>query len=195
MLRLFQADSCCESKRAQCPASSGCIHKDCGQLQQAFELIEVSIREDGSNPTLFLNSGKMLSIAGQHENAAGIFRDSLKRSQQIPKAWFCFGNYLREIKKVEEAKQACLNAVLLNPAHAGAESSLGALLTDGDELDEAGKLFSRLIEQAPNDVNLSINYGKFLSEKDEYVAVILQSQIALPFAPHSPDLRYESAAF
>ncbi len=82
----------------------GCIYKDRGQLQQAVELIEASIREDASNPIPFLNLGKILSIAGQHENAAGVFQESLKRNQQIPETWFCFGNALNEIEKTEEAK-------------------------------------------------------------------------------------------
>ena len=67
----------------------GCIYKDRGQPQQAIDLIQSSIREDDSNPIPFLNLGKILSIAGQHKNAAGIFQESLKRSQQIPETWFC----------------------------------------------------------------------------------------------------------
>ena len=84
----------------------GCIYKDRGQLQPAVELIQASIREDATNPIPFLNLGKILVIAGQHENAAGIFQESLKRNQQIPETWFCFGNALRKIEKREEAKQA-----------------------------------------------------------------------------------------
>ena len=58
----------------------GCIHKDRGQLQQSVELIQASIREDASNPIPFLNLGKILAIAGQHENASGICQESLKLS-------------------------------------------------------------------------------------------------------------------
>ena len=171
----------------------GCIYKDRGQLQQAVDLIQASIREDGSNPIPFLNLGKILSIAGQHENAAGIFQESLKRNQQIPETWFCFGNAIREIEKVEEAKQAYRNALQLNPAHSGAASNLGALLTDDGELEEAERLFLAAIAQAPNDVNIRINFGKLLSEKDDHAAAILQYQIALPFAPQSPELHYNFA--
>ena len=77
----------------------GCIYKDRGQLQQAVELIQASIREDASNPIPFLNLGKILAIADQHENAAGIFQESLKRNQKIPETWFFFGNALKEIVK------------------------------------------------------------------------------------------------
>ena len=171
----------------------GCIYKDRGQLQQAVELIQASIREDGSNPIPFLNLGKILAIAGQHENAAGVFQESLKRNQQIPETWFCFGNALKEIEKVEEAKQAYRNALQLNPAHAGAAGNLGSLLTDDGELKEAERLFVKALEQAPNDVNLRINYGKLLAEKDEHAASIVQYQIALPLAPQSPELHYNFA--
>ena len=172
----------------------GCISKDRGQLQQAVELIQASIREDDSNAIPFLNLGKILSIAGQHENAAGVFQESLKRSQQIPETWFCFANALREIDKAEEAKQAYRNTLQLNPAHTGAASNLGALLTDDGELDEAERLFLIAVEQAPKNVNLRINYGKLLSEKDEHAAAIVQYQIALPLAPQSPELHYNFAS-
>ncbi len=171
----------------------GCIYKDRGQLQQAVELIQASIREDGCNPIPFLNLGKILAIAGQHENAAGVFQESLKRSQQIPETWFCFANALREIEKIEEAKQAYRNALQLNPAHAGAASNLGALLTDNDELEEAEQLFSAALEHAPANVNLRINYGKLFAEKDEHTAAIVQYQIAVPLAPDLPELHYNLA--
>lgn len=171
----------------------GCIYKDRGQLQQAVELIQASIQVDGSNPTPFLNLGKILSIAGQHENAAGIFQESLKRNQQIPETWFCFANALREVEKIAESKQAYRNALQLNPAHAGAASNLGALLTDDGELEEAELLFVKAVDQYPNDVNLRINYGKLLAEKDEDDAALVQYQIALPLAPRSPELLYNFA--
>ncbi|WP_236069787.1 tetratricopeptide repeat protein [Prochlorococcus marinus] len=82
----------------------GCIYKDRGQLQQAVELIQASIREDASNPIPFFNLGKILAIAGQHENAVGVFQESLKRNQQIPETWFCFANALREIRENRGSK-------------------------------------------------------------------------------------------
>ena len=80
----------------------GCIYKDRGQIQQAIDLIRASIREDGSNPIPLLNLGKILTVAGQHENAAGALQESLKRNYQIPETWFCLGNALKEIKKAAE---------------------------------------------------------------------------------------------
>ena len=171
----------------------GCIHKDRGQLQEAVDLIQASIREDATNPIPLLNLGKILAVAGQHENAAVVLQESLKRSQKIPETWFCFGNALREIEKIEEAKHAYRNALQLYPAHAGAASNLGALLIDDVELEEAEQLFLKAVEQAPNNVNLRINYGKLLSEKDQHAAAIVQYQIALPLAPHSPELHYNFA--
>ena len=171
----------------------GCICKDRGQLQQAVELIQASIREDDNNPLPFLNLGKILAISGQHDNAALIFQESLKRSRQIPEVWFCFGNSLREISKVEDARQAYRNALQLNPAHAGAASNLGALLSDEGELDEAEGLLASSIEQAPSDMNLRINYGKLLAEKDEHAAAIVQYQVALAMAPDSFELLFNYA--
>ena len=79
-------------------------------------MIQASIQVDGVDLIPFLNLGKILEIAGQYENAAGIFQETLSRSQQVPETWFCFGHALREIEKVKEAKQAYQNALQLNPA-------------------------------------------------------------------------------
>ena len=67
----------------------GCIYKDRGQLKEAIDLIKASIRENDSNPIPYLNLGKILVEAGQHEDAAVIFQESLKRlwlQQQRPSA-------------------------------------------------------------------------------------------------------------
>lgn len=96
----------------------GCIYKDRGQLQQAAELIQASIREDDSNPIPFLNLGKILAIAGQHENAASALQESLKRHQEIPETWFCLGNVLMAIGKKQQAIQVYRIALQINPAYA-----------------------------------------------------------------------------
>ena len=171
----------------------GCIHKDRGQLQQAVDLIQASIREDSTNPIPFLNLGKILASAGQHEKAISVFQQSLKRHQQIPDTWFCFGNSLKSIGKIAEAKQAYLSALQLNPVHSGSLSNLVPLLTEKAEFEDAKQLFSTALEQSPNDVTLRINFGALLSQDNDYASAILQYQIALPFAPRSPELHYNFA--
>ena len=79
----------------------GCIYKDRGQLQTAVELIQSSIQEDASKPIPFLNLGKIFAISGQHENAAVIFQESLKRNQQILEQ--VLWQFLKVIKKKREA--------------------------------------------------------------------------------------------
>ncbi|CAE21986.1 TPR repeat:HAT (Half-A-TPR) repeat [Prochlorococcus marinus str. MIT 9313] len=172
----------------------GCIYKDRGNLQQAFDLIQASIREDDSTPIPFINLGNILVMVGQHEEAARIFQQSLQRNQQIPESWFCFGNALREIGNVQEAKQAYRNTLQLNAAHAGAASILGALLADEEKLDESEEIFSKAIEASPQDVNLRINYGKLLEDKYEYNAALEQYRFALLLAPESPELHLNFAS-
>ena len=70
---------------------------------------------------------------------------------------------------------------------------LWRLLTDDGELEEAEQLFSKAVEQSPNDVNLRINYGMLLAEKNEHTAAIVQYQIALPLAPQSPELHHTTS--
>ncbi len=171
----------------------GCLYKERGQLQQAVDLIQASIREDDSNPIPFLNLGKILAIAGQHENAVGVFEESLKRNEQIPETWLCFGNALREIEKTQEAIEAYRNTLQLNPAHGGAASNLGALLTDEDALEEAEEVLLKAIELNPQVANSRINYGRVLAKRGDHVSAIKQYQYALTLAPESPELLYNHA--
>ena len=78
----------------------------------------------------------------------------------------------------------------LNPAHAGAASSLGVLLTDDDEFEEAELVLFRAIEHNPEDVSLRINYGKLLSDKYEHDLATEQYKIVFVLATGSPDLLY-----
>ena len=172
----------------------GCIHKDRGQLQQAVDLIQASIREDDSNPIPFINLGNIFVIVGQHENAASIFQQSLQRNQQIPEAWFCLGNALRQIGSVQEAKQAFRNTLLLNDAHNDAASSLGALLADEENFDESEEVFTKAIEANPQAANLRINYGKLLEDKHEHKAALEQYRYALLLEPESPKLHLNMAS-
>jgi len=135
----------------------GCIHKDRGQLQQAVQLFQASIREDGSNPMPFLNLGKILSIAGQHQNAASAFQESLKRNTQIPETWYCFGNALREIREVEKARQAFQHALQLEPTHAGALEGLTRLYFQESDYSSVVDLLSPLAPVFPlNSVDLGV---------------------------------------
>ncbi len=65
---------------------------------------------------------------------------------------------------------------------------MGALLTDEGELDDAEEILAKSVEEAPRDVNLRINYGKLLADKNEQAKSIKQYEFALLLAPRSPEL-------
>lgn len=170
-----------------------CIYRDHGQLPQSVELILLSIREDPSNPNFFLSLGKILALAGQHLNAASVLQESLKRSEHIAETWFCFGNALMEIEKVHEANQAYRTALRLNPAHVGAASNFGALLTDAGHMDEAEEVFSQAFEHVPKDVNLIIDFCRLLAHKEDYCGAIMHYQTAISFVSLFSELHFNQA--
>ncbi len=171
----------------------GCIYKDRGELPQAVEMIQASIREDGTNPIPFINLAKILYIAGQYDDSVDVLRESLKLNQQIPDTWFCLANALRKLEKIEDAIQAYRNVLILNPAYLGASVNLGALLTGEGQLEEAEHILSKTLQQNPQNLNCRINYGKLFSEKEEHALAIDQYRIALLIAPDSAELLFNYA--
>lgn len=156
----------------------GCIHKDRGELQKAIDLIQASIREEDSNPIPFLNLGKILAIAGQHENAAGVFQESLKRNQQIPETWFCFGNSLNEIEKTEEAIQAYLQVLKLDSSRQDARQQLEQLLFQESKWSELRLLLEERLGKQPDNFAIRANYGSVLLNLGESMLAIQQLRAA-----------------
>ena len=171
----------------------GCIYKDRGQLQKAMESIQASILEDGSNPIPFVNLGKILMIDGQHENAVKLFKESLKRNQQIAETWFCLGNAQWKLDQSEDAKECYSKVLELNPTHGGAAGNLGLLLQEEGELEEAEMMLRKSLEFNPQDLNCRINYANLLGELNEYQLAVDQYELALLTAPISAELYYNYA--
>ena len=140
----------------------GCIYKDRGQLQKAMESIQASILEDGSNPIPFVNLGKILMIDGQHENAVKLFKESLKRNQQIAETWFCLGNAQWKLDQSEDAKECYSKVLELNPTHGGAAGNLGLLLQEEGELEEAEMMLRKAVELKPDFAEAYLNLGNVL---------------------------------
>jgi len=55
-----------------------CIAKERGQVRRAIKLCEEALQKDGENSAHYLNLGKILLHAGNHDDAIMVFRGGLK---------------------------------------------------------------------------------------------------------------------
>jgi len=173
----------------------GCICKERGDLQQAAELVESSIRADDTNFAPFLNLGKIRSLLGQHENALSAFKEALRRNQKSLETWLCLANELRLKHKAKDAVQCYKNVLALNPAHSESVLKVIALLTAEGKKQDVKNILVKAIESNPKDVNFRMNYGDILCELGKTALAIEQFKYAQSAYPDSPkiNLRYTKA--
>src|SRR5208337_628702 len=61
-----------------------CIAKERGQVKRAIKLCEDALQKDGENSAHYLNLGKILLQAGNHDDAIMVFRGGLKYLNNLP---------------------------------------------------------------------------------------------------------------
>lgn len=161
----------------------GCIYKERGQLQQAVELIQASIRADASNPIPFLNLGKIYGACGQFEQAVVVLKESLSKNQQIAETWFVFGSCLCDSGQDEKAVMAYRNVLQLDPSFAEAYNNIGAILKEKGEVKEAIASYRKAVEVKPDFANAYYNLGVVLMEEGEVEEAIASYRKAIELKP------------
>lgn len=157
----------------------GCIHKDRGELQQAVDLIQASIREDTSNPITFLNLGEALVAAGQYENAVEVFKESLKRNQQMPQTWFCLASALVRTGNFDQACACVVNTYELDNNFGGGIVSCGKDLAISRDFYFSRLLLQQALKRGLDPIAVNWYLGNISAELFEYSHAIKYYQTSL----------------
>ena len=168
----------------------GYIYKDRGQLQQAIQFIQASIREDEFNPIPFLDLGKILVLAGQHEHAALAFQESLKRNCQIPETWFCLGNLYMATNRPIEAIDSYVRTLRLDSSYIDAEANLEQLYFQESKWSELCQLLEQKLLLNPSNFAALANHGTSLLKLGKFRDSIAQFRSALQLSPQNPSVLF-----
>jgi Tfp pilus assembly protein PilF len=102
-----------------------------------------------------------LDQAGQWEEAARTYRAFLELQPEHAAAWGDYGGLLLAAGRLEQAQEACYQALCIDPSCPGARINLGCVLVQRRQFDEAEGLFRHVLASDPtrNDARLALAEG------------------------------------
>jgi spermidine synthase len=133
--------------------------------------------------------GVTLLREGRYGEAAGAFREALKRRADSVDANRNLGTALAESGDTTGAIDYLRRAVRLDPGHGGAQYELGRLLLDRREFAEAADHFRAALRAMPDSAAAHNDLGVALASKGAREEAIDQFQQALRLQPDFPGAR------
>ncbi len=123
-----------------------------------------------SDPSRRLEEARRLDAAGQHEAALAAFREFLQAHPESTDGWTDAAGLLLVLGRLEEAEQACLRALHLEPRHYGARVHLASVKLHQDHLDVAEDLFRQAIALDPARIAGRLMFSDCLVRKGQLEA-------------------------
>jgi len=103
--------------------------------------------------------GLQLHHSGDFKGAESHFRQAIRTDPSQPPVWFCLGNVLQDMRRLEDAIAAYQRAVALRPDYAEAHHNMGRTLRDLRRLEEALEQYRRAAALGLDTFELRTNLG------------------------------------
>jgi len=167
-------------------------------------LSELRIASDGRKITVHLAGQKMEAVSGQilfDFDASSLGGVTAFPERKLPanrvreaESWFQRGLELEETgAPVEQAIEAYLKALELNPAAAGALVNLGTIFYRQRKLVDAEKYYREAIDADPNYPLANFNLGNLYDEQGRLEQAALYYRRALELSPNYADAHFNLA--
>ena len=113
------------------------------------------------NPAALLQEAHRLDEEGRWDEAAISYRAFLELQPKNAAAWGDYGGLLSVADKLEQAQEACRQALRIDPVCPGARINLGCVLVKQGQFDEAEGLFRKVLalDSKRNDARLAMAHG------------------------------------
>jgi tetratricopeptide (TPR) repeat protein len=167
-------------------------------------LSELRIASDGRKITVHVAGQKMEAVSGQilfDFDASSLGAVTAFPERKLPanrvreaESWFQRGLELEETgAPVEQAIEAYLKALELNPAAAGALVNLGTIFYRQRKLVDAEKYYREAIDADPNYPLANFNLGNLYDEQGRLEQAALYYRRALELSPNYADAHFNLA--
>lgn len=145
------------------------------------------LKSNPTDPQGYIELGNQYAEVGDYANAAGMYREALRRDSTNPETLRDLGAVLHMLRRDEEAQQALRLALEINPNLAGAWRNLGVIHADAKAFEAARECFEK-----------ALKYDPAWKEGYRYLSVAMEgagnfgdaaeaSRRALEASPTSPD--------
>jgi protein O-GlcNAc transferase len=187
--RLAEAEACYRQLLALQPDHADTLHLlgviayQFKRHEQAVELIDRAIKQEGTNSSYFYHLGLVLHEQGELDAAVAAYRQAIHIGPSDPEAYCNLGNALREQGRLEEAIGAYRQAIGVKADYAEAYSNLGVVLEDQCKLDEAIAAARRAISIKPDYAEPHNNLGNALEDQGKLDEAIVAYRRAIGIRP------------
>jgi tetratricopeptide (TPR) repeat protein len=138
---------------------------------------------DPSNPLRHDAVALLLLQDGRAEEAAQVFRDSLRLNPASAPTRYNLGLALAMTRQFDAARAEFRAAIALDPQHAGALNNLGALEHVAGRLDEAMTFYRRSLGLQPENVEARTNLARVLMTVGRFAEAAADFSTALRMNP------------
>jgi len=130
-----------------------------GDAREGLDHAREARRLMPEEPIFLNNEALALMRLKRPEEAKERLTEAVTRAPDLPEPWFNLGDAHRAMGENDEAVQAYLRSLSLDPKQARAHYNLGCLLMDAGDLDGAGDAFAAAATLAPEWVDALTNLG------------------------------------
>lgn len=147
-----------------------------GRHVEAIEALGAMVKQAPDNVAVLHNYAAALGDAGRNREAVEVMRKAMDMGLNAPESWLVFGRVLAGNRDLDEAEQAFMRLVQMQPTEPGAHRELAQLIwmKTGDR-DKAMSVLNAAIKAYPSVAALHITraqiYGQTGDHDTEYMIV------------------------
>jgi len=154
-----------------------------GQLAEAQDCFQKSVRINPSDPEVRYNLANTLSKLGDWHGAINNYKISLQLKPDQPDVLANLGLALVEEKRYTNAISCFLEALKLKPDSAEVHNNLATVLFIGHDFGPAEEQFRAAVDLTPDNPQLYVNLGDTLARENKVAAALQCYQKALDLKP------------
>jgi len=144
---------------AMCLHNLGIIRLKRNDLPAALDLLEAATRAEDRQPLFHCTLGTARLQSGDAEGAHAAFRRATDLQPGNSAGWDGLGKALQRMERFDEALAAQRRAIRLDPRSHPAARNLASTLVDVGRLEEAERIYDKLLQDNPLDPDVAIQRG------------------------------------
>jgi tetratricopeptide (TPR) repeat protein len=162
-----------------------------GRSIEAEAAVRLATALDPTDPSAWLERGKLLSILGKSAEAIEAYRTATRIAPDNGIAWYNLGFALAQAGESEESIAAYREAARLGPEFSRALNNLGWVYWSTDRESEARTAFTEAIRKNPSNGRAWGNLGRLLAGQGDREGGIRCLREAIRIRPDRTDLAIE----
>jgi tetratricopeptide (TPR) repeat protein len=161
-----------------------------GKLPEAQDVLQAGIRNNPDAPQLYVDLASMLADAGKSAEAEGVLDKLWNRMPKSSDAATAIGDYYLRKNATDKALAEYRRGLSESAGNLEIEKRMQDLYLTSNQTEQAAKLDSQLMSQAPKDTLVGVFHGRLLLAQGKKQDAIIALQNTVKNAPDSAMAHY-----